>query len=45
MRKIKCLRFSEKVEYMEDNFNERMTVSVLVTVQIYRFILSNFAHT
>jgi hypothetical protein len=45
MRKIKCVQFSEKVEYMEDNFNERMTVSVLVTVQIYRFILPNFAHT
>jgi hypothetical protein len=45
MKKVKCVQFSEKVEYMEDNFNERMTVSLLVTVLIYRFILSNFAYT
>jgi hypothetical protein len=32
MKKIKCIQFSEEVEYMEDNFNEIMIVSVLVIV-------------
>jgi len=45
MKKVKCVQFSEKVEYMEDNFNERMTASLLVAVLIYECKLSNFAHT
>jgi hypothetical protein len=37
MKKIKCVpQFSEKVEYIEDNFNERMIASLLVTVLIYK---------
>jgi len=43
MKKIKCVQFSEKVVYMEDNFN--MIASLLVTVLTYsEFKLPDFAH-